>query len=211
MRLNLLKVLSDLIDAASLSPHTWLFSGSGGHLLLSLSCFHIFFLLLAIPLLTMKSAVMKIWTMKNYCCGPQVLTLLSDTEFPFSIMLLLLNVAEFWPRLQDPLWPRAPARCISMKCLSLLYVTAYQPMIYHLIIFLLVKSTANTSDLLGFYLWFFLFLLPYSFLPSQKWSGLAHHVFLFFDSFPSSAVFFWVVPICSFFFWWFCPATVLIM
>lgn len=102
--------------------------------------------------------------------------------------------------------------CISMQCLSLLYFTAYQLIIYHLILFLLVKSVANTSDLLGFYLWFFfLFLLPYSFLPSQKWSGSAHYVFFLFVSFPSSAVFFWVVPICSFFFWCFCPAIVLIM
>lgn len=43
MRLNLLRVLSVQIDDASLSAHTLLFSGSGGHLLLSLPCFRIFF------------------------------------------------------------------------------------------------------------------------------------------------------------------------
>lgn len=105
MGLNLLSVLSVQIDAASLSPHTLLFQDYkiDGHLLLSQPFFHIFFLLLANILLTMKSALMKSWVMKNYCCGPQVLTLLSDTEFPFSIMLLLLSVADFWPGLQDPL------------------------------------------------------------------------------------------------------------
>lgn len=103
MELNLLRVLSVQIDAASQPPHTLLCQdqGIGGHLLLSLACFRIFFLLLAIVLLTIKSAVMKRWIMKS-CCGPQVLTLLSDTEFPISIMLLM-NVADFWPGLQDPL------------------------------------------------------------------------------------------------------------
>lgn len=86
-------VLSVQIDAASLSPHALLFQDQeiGGHLLLSLPHLHIFFVLLAISLLTMQSAVMKSWVMKSYCCGPQALTLLSDTEFPFSIMLLLLK------------------------------------------------------------------------------------------------------------------------
>lgn len=74
-----------------------------GHLLHSLLYFHIFFLLLKISLLITQSVVTTSWVMKSYCCGPQVLALLSDTEFPFSIMPLLLNVADFWPRLQEPL------------------------------------------------------------------------------------------------------------
>lgn len=61
--------------------------------------------------------------------------------------------------------------CISMQCLSLLYFTAYQLIICHLILFLLVKSVANTSDLLGFYLWFFFVFSPilFSTLTEVKW------------------------------------------
>lgn len=123
MRLKLLSVLSVWIDAASLSPPTLLFQDQeiDGHLLLSQPFFHIFFLLLAITLLTMKSAVMKRWVMKSYCCGPQVLTLLSDTEFPFSIVLVVLSVSDFWPGLQDPLWPRAEGELLLQHLISYKY------------------------------------------------------------------------------------------
>lgn len=61
--------------------------------------------------------------------------------------------------------------CISMKCLSLLYFTAYQLMSYHLILFLLVKSVANASDLLAFYLWIFFVSssILFSALTEVKW------------------------------------------
>lgn len=99
-----------------------------------------------------------------------------------------------------------PDHCIRMMCLSLFNFIAYQLEIYHLLLFLLVKFVANTSALVGFYWWMFLFLLPYSFLPSQtEVAELTMYFFSLSVSFPSSAVFFWVVAICSFFFWCFLP------
>lgn len=72
-------------QVASLSPHALLFQDReiDGHLFHSLLHFHIFFLWLTITLLAIQSVVTTAWVMKSYCCGPQVLALLSDTEFPF--------------------------------------------------------------------------------------------------------------------------------
>lgn len=77
--------------------------------------------------------------------------------------------------------------CISMQCLSLLYFTAYQLIIYHLILFLLVKSVANTSDLLGFYLWFFFCFFSHT-LFCPHGSEVAQLTMYFFSLSPSPPV-----------------------
>lgn len=175
----------------SLSPHTLLFENwEMGTLLHSLLHFHVlvfFFLLLKIALLTF---------MRSSCCGPQVLALLSGTEFAFPIMLLLLNMAGFWPGLQEPLTLSKRGTIASMldhwistMCLSSFCFTAYQLVIYHLSLFLVVNFVANNSALVGFYLWFFCLFVSSSLLFSALTgrSGSTHYVFLSFLS-PSPPV-----------------------
>lgn len=77
--------------------------------------------------------------------------------------------------------------CISMQCLSLLYFTAYQLIIYHLILFLFVKSVANTSDLLGFYLWFFFCFFSHTLFCPHR-SEVAQLAMYFFFLSPSPPV-----------------------
>lgn len=223
MRLNLPRVLPVQIDAASRSPHTLLFQDQeiGGYLMLSLPGFHIFFLILAITQLIVKFAVMKRWVMKSYCCGPQVLTLLSDTEFPFSIMLLLLNVADFsWPGLQDPLWPQAEGELLLQHPWSLYKDEVFILVIFHSLsindlssnYFLTCKVCSKYFRSTGILLViFFCFFFHTLFCPQRSEVAQLTMYFFSLSPFPpvlsSSGLFLSTF----FFFWCFCPALVLIM
>jgi len=127
---------------------------------------------------------------EEYCYGPQVLALLSDAEFPFSIMLLLLNVTDFWPGLQDPRWPPAEGELsefhdmckYNVLIFVLLHCLSTSDLSFNSFLTCTICSTYFSSSAILLVSFFVSFSLLFSAL--ADWNGSDHYVFFPFCLLP---------------------------